>query len=395
MDYSFLRLKDNLTDAVNIGDSPVVTNVFYNIQLLPDKTYCQITNVDGGLSIDNDAEIFVIDVCGNVLSDITDKVFIEEFFDGNGDRQLAIEYVNLNVDFYRTPVCIKFKQILSNAEYFTNPFYLTSYQSERTVFFKYKNIDDFMSIGYSNAQKFQSISLMMYFDIPIDESEVSDYFQISTNNLISARALIKDYEQYKIEQINRFTFVRLNLLLKHEIVYIDDVRITNKPIIESSERLGDSNYFASTMVVDKNYKDVSGYDFQLFTGFRFIDFIPKGFILPGVSLNLVAMVTNQSNINIESGNIRLYQEGVGLLATYNVNDFQVSTTNLTNDTIRNVIAIILPNTIGRYYFNVDAGIVSWNGILSEAITDSTTWAYEIKQGDYNSGDYNAIDYFLN
>ena len=45
VDYSFLRLKDNITDALNIGDSPIVTHTFYSpIQLLPSLTYTQITN---------------------------------------------------------------------------------------------------------------------------------------------------------------------------------------------------------------------------------------------------------------------------------------------------------------------------------------------------------------
>ena len=75
----------------------------------------------------------------------------------------------------------------------------------------------------------------MYFDIPIDETETEDYFQISRNVTISSRALIKTFEQYKIEQINTFTFRRLNMLLKHDLIYQNDIRITNKPTVSSSE----------------------------------------------------------------------------------------------------------------------------------------------------------------
>ena len=54
-DYSFLRLKDNLADALDIQDSPVTTHFFLNpIQLLPNKSYLQITNFNGGIALDSD-----------------------------------------------------------------------------------------------------------------------------------------------------------------------------------------------------------------------------------------------------------------------------------------------------------------------------------------------------
>lgn len=260
IDYSFLRLKDNIADAKNIGDSPTATHYFFNpIQLLPDRTYCQITNFQGGISLDSDCEVFVVDCADNILADITNNVFISEFIDNSGNNQCIIEYVNLGVDFYRETVLIKFKMLTSDAEFWTNPINITSYQSERTVFFKYKNYDDFAGIGYTNANVWQSISIAMYFDIPIDETETEEYFQISRNNTISARALEKVFESYKIEQINRFTFDRLNKLFKHELIYLDEVRVTNKPVVSSSERLGDSNYFETDVTVAKNYNDISGH----------------------------------------------------------------------------------------------------------------------------------------
>ena len=102
-DYSFIRLKDNITDALNIGDSPIVTHKFFSpIQLLPSLTYTQITNFTGGIALQSDVEVFIVDCNDNVLADITDNVFIEDFTNtSTGESQCKIEYVNLGVDFYQ------------------------------------------------------------------------------------------------------------------------------------------------------------------------------------------------------------------------------------------------------------------------------------------------------
>ena len=105
VDYSFLRLKDNIADAKNIGDSPIVTHHFLNsIQLIPTRSYTQITNLENGISLTSDAEVFIVDCNNKVLADITENTFIEEFIDTNGSNQCKIEFVNLGVDFYKETV---------------------------------------------------------------------------------------------------------------------------------------------------------------------------------------------------------------------------------------------------------------------------------------------------
>lgn len=52
IDFSFIRLKDNLNDALNVGNSPMAGVVWYDaIQLLPNEIYTQITSVNGGISL--------------------------------------------------------------------------------------------------------------------------------------------------------------------------------------------------------------------------------------------------------------------------------------------------------------------------------------------------------
>lgn len=392
IDYSFLRLKDSLSSALDIQDSPVTTHYFFNpIQLLPNKKYLQITNFDGGISLDSDCEVFVIDCSDNVLADITDNVFIEEFTDLQGNNQCKIELINLGVDFYRQTVLLKFDMLSSDAVFYTNPINITSYQSERTVYFEYGNYDDFFGIGYTNANVTQSISLGMYFDIPLDETETEDYFQISRNNTISARALYKTFEQYKVEQINRFTFERLNVLLKHERIYLDNVRVTNKPVVNSSERLGDSNYFETDFAVAKNYKDTKEYESQIFEGLQFVDFDPLGVYLTGYRIEALQVTANVP-LTLNTGTLKLYRSDGTLLITFTETDLNITLLNtLKCDTIGTLVEF-LPN--GTYYVNISVGLVTGLGENNEAINDNTTWSFTLQDGDYSNLDYSS-DYFLN
>lgn len=389
IDYSFIRLSDSLAKSQDLGDSPTVTHYsLETIQLLPNRAYLQITNVEGGISLDSDCEVFVIDCSGNVLADITDNVFIEEFTDNNGNNQCSIEYVNLGVDFYRQTVQIKFDMLSSDAVYFSNPLNITAYQSNQTVFFKYKNDDDFYGIGYTNANKWQSISLRMYFDIPIDETETENYFQISTNNTVSTRALVKLFERYQIEKTSRFVFDRLNILLKHELIYLDSVRVTNKPVVASEDRLGDSNYFETNFNVAKDYNDTSLYDYQIFDGLEIVSRTPDGLYSLTSYVNDLSVTFNYP-ITIGEGTLRIYDSTDDtLLAYYTEND--LSLTDSRTFTILSFEDEI--TTIGNYYIQFDEGLISALGIDYPAINDTTSWTFQIAAGRYDETRYDSTDY---
>lgn len=391
IDYSFLKLSDSIADAQKMGDSPIVTH--YNlssIQLLPDRAYLQITNFNGGISLDSDCEAFVVDCNDNVLADITDNVFIEEFTDSNGNNQCKIEYINLGVDFYRQTVQIKFDMLASDAVFYTNPINITAYQANETVYFEYRNYDDFKGIGYTNANVYQSISLRMWFDIPIDNTEVEDYFQISRENTISARALMKLFERYQVDYINRFTFDRLNVLLKHELIYLDGVRVTNKPVVSSEDREGDSNFFVTNFEVAKNYNDTKLYSYQIYEGFDYVNFEPSGYSVVCDSIAELNIVFT-GNVTLKTGFISVYDSSDTLIDTFIQSDMSVLGNTLTVDTIGS--AFENPAT-DDYYFYVSGGLVeSIFNEPNEAIYDNTTWTLTVSEGDYASGDY-SDDYLV-
>lgn len=391
IDYSFIRLKETLEEALNIGD-PTVSNIFDFgfIQLLPNKSYTQITSAENGISLDSDCRVYVAGCNGENLVEITNNVFISEFIDSNGNNQCTIEYVNLGVDFYGKQVMFKFVQNTSNAVFYSNLLNITDYGSKQTVFLQYKNYDDYFNIGYTNANVYQSISVRAYFDITINESEVEDYYQISTNNTISARASVKHFEQYQIEKINDFGLRRLDILFKHDIIYLDGIRITNKPIISSEERLGETNYYPTTVTVGKDYKDKLDYTYQVFSGLELFNFNPYGNYITGVSFDSFGFEANLP-LTLNTGVISVY-DSLGVLI-YSVTETDM-VINLETTLKFSVIGTPLQNLAnGTYYVHVSEGLVSGLGDLNEEINNTTTWMFTLQNADFLGTDFNNTDFF--
>lgn len=393
-DYSFIRLKDNFNDAKSIGDSRVVTHPYFDcISLSPNEAYLQITNVDGGVSFDGQYIVSLVNCNDEVLKDITNNVFIEEFTDVNGNNQIKFEIVNINEDFYRQTLYLKFTSIDSNIEYWSNPLNVTDYEIEQTTYFEYENYYDFEGICYSVANCSQSIRLKTYFDIPIDESEVQDYFQVTRNRTISARVLIKRFEQYKIDGINRFTFERLNLLLKHDLIYVDGVRMTNKTTLESSERFGLSNLFESSFVISKDYNDKKDYEYQIFDGLQLLNLYPQGnYTLSGINGNSIQLIFN-TDVSVLNGNITIYDASDNSVVAIITQDDLEYIGGGEVESLNTLDTIITEN--GTYYFNIDSGLFISEafGLPFDGISDSTTWTFTVGDADFLGTDFNNDDFF--
>ena len=390
IDYSFIRLKNSFSAAKNVGDSTaseILDQRF--IQLSPKKVYFQLTSVDGGISLIGDYKVEVIDCAETVLADVTDKVFLNEFSRASGENQLGIEFVALGVDFYTKTVFFKFTHTISNAKYYSNPLTITDFQIEETSYFQYKNYDDFRGIPYTASQKWQTISLKTYFDITINESDVQTYFQINNSRTISGRMLIKEFEKYQIDYIHHFGYLRLNTLLAHDLIYLNGVRVTDKAIVESNDREGNSNFFVTSFNVARNYNDELSYNPQVFS--LTTNYSPLGVYQVGSVIDPIKITFN-SDVELGEGDIRLYQEGVGLIEAYPTTRFVVSGGEVTVDPAN---PIVLDNTGGTYYFNYDETFFIVLGDCLPALTDNTTWRYRVSLPDFDGGDFNNADFFTN
>lgn len=387
-DFSFIRFKDNLQDTLKTDNSPMASVVYYDvIQLLPNESYLQLTNYNGGISLQSIFTAEIVNCRGVKLKDITNHVFTEEFLDSDGNTQIAIEIVNINQDFYNEPVLIKLYD--NYVEYFSNPVTITEEFKELTTYFEYKNYNDFLGIPYTNSQKYQSIRLKCYFTNSTNESDISDYYQISSGNTISARVLYKSSEKYVFDYMDVFVYNRVNILLQHDLVYLDGVKLTNKVSFESNELIDKSNLFDAEFSVYKNYKETKNYEYQIFEGLEIVSLSPEG-VNTLLSIDSDINIQFSSEIQINTGTLSLYNSS-GLVHTFTQDDIELDDIEgaQIDDGILNHVT-----ENGEYYILVSSGLFSDAnfGINFEGIQNPETWTFTVVGEQYDSTQYANNEY---
>lgn len=388
LDYSFIRLKPTFTQAVQLGDPRVSDFNYHNvIQLLPNESYLQITNLDSGIAFDGDLKVEIINCHEEILSDVTDNVAVIEFIDENGVNQISFEVAYLNVNFYNEPVFFKFSKTTGSDVWYSNPVLITDDHENETTRFDYKSYNYFHGIDYPRADWMQSIRLKTWYDRPADETEVKDYYQITNGNTISTRALLRETEIYKFDYVNPFVFRASNILLIHDIIYIDGVRMTNKTTLKSSDRLGQSNLMETEFTVSKNHSDIYVPINQIFEPLELIDKSPLGFYTLGT---MPTNIIGQFN--------RPIAKTTGTVKIYNVSDntlfamFDESEILITGDGFQiGVTGLFIIN--GAYYIKISDGLFVSGVEPYAGINNTTDWTFEITDGDFLGTDFNNNDFF--
>lgn len=386
MDYSFLRFEDSLEQAKKIKNSPLSSiAVSQNpIQLLPTEYYLQITNFASGIVFNGDYEAYLIDCNGTTKADITSKVAIYEFVDNEGINQIAIELYKLGLDFYKQSLYLKLVHTTSNDVYYSNSFYLTNYEANKTTRFDYRNGNEFFDIAYNKVDFYQSIRLITWFSDLVDETEVGNYYQISKGNTISNRPLYKQREKYKFDYLNNFVFERTNAMLLSDIVYIDCVRQTNKTTCKSGEFIGDSNYYKSEFEVYKDYNQTYlPYPF-IYQPLNLIDKTPFG-IYTLSSLPTEITLTFNRDITLLSGNVVIKDSLGSIISTFNEVNINIVDNIATIDITGEI------TTNDTYTIEVDADL----------FTDSSdnnafySWTFEVVDGEFDNTEFDNTEFLVN
>jgi hypothetical protein len=381
MDYSFIKLS-----KIQDSENPKISQINYSdcVQLLPSESYLQISNNADGIAFDNDFSVFVVDCDNTELADITTNVSIFEFTDINGVHQIAFELNFLTVDFGFQPVRLKFVKTTGSDIWYSNEILITEEAEEQTTRFDYKSNDYFHGISYNIVDFYQSIRLRCFFDRLDSETEVKDYYQISKGNTISTRALFKELSQYKFVNINPFVFRRINILLIHDIIYIDGLRMTNKTNVKGSERLGYSNLSEGEFSAYINNSDPFNFDYQIYEGLKIIENNPVGQISLYEFFNEISFSLNKPvTLNPIASLINLKDGDGNILFSYDYLD-------LTFDGIYyNIDTSAFTPAIGSYTVEIPKGLFS----STLQTTDFYSWTFNIVVGDYSDSDY-SIDYLI-
>jgi len=381
MDYSFIKLSKTID-----SENPKISQINYSdcVQLLPSESYLQISNNADGIAFDNDFSVFVVDCENTSLADITTNVSIFEFTDINGVHQIAFEINFLNVDFGFQPVRLKFVKTTGSDIWFSNEILITEEAEEQTTRFDYKANGYFQGISYDIVDFYQSIRLRCFFDRLDNETEVKDYYQISKGNTISTRALLKEVSNYKFVNIDFFVFKRINVLLIHDIIYIDGLRMTNKTNVKGSERLGYSNLSEGEFSAYINNNDLFTFDYQIYEGLKIIENNPVGQISLYEFFNEISFSLNKPvTLNPIASLINLKDGDGNILFSYDYLD-------LTFDGVYyNIDSSAFTPAIGSYTVEIPKGLFS----STLQTTDFYSWSFNIVVGDYSDTDYSS-DYLI-
>lgn len=243
MDYSFIRFIDNFDKAKDLGNSKL-TEFDYDMQihLKPGEVYTCISNNSGGISFGGVYKAYLVNCNDDILADITSKVYIEEFIDdAYGLPQIKLEMVGVTNDFYGKLVYLRLDHnIVAGKKYWSNPFLHSNYDIDETARFRFKNYIDLDGTNYNNATIFQSIRLKCYKTKNNYTSSSQSYTSFKGNKLSSRVIKTKQYD-FVFDMCNDFIYDRLMYLLVHDVIYVDNVRVTDKQTFDSQDRFAGSN----------------------------------------------------------------------------------------------------------------------------------------------------------
>lgn len=381
MDYSFIKLSKTID-----SENPKISQINYSdcVQLLPSESYLQITNNADGIAFDNDYAVFVVDCDNTSLADITTNVSIYEFTDIKGIQQIAFEINFLTVDFGFKPVRLKFVKTTGSDVWYSNEILITEEAEEQTTRFDYKANDYFHGISYDVVDYYQSIRLRCFFDRLDNETEVKDYYQISKGNTISTRALLKEITNYKFVNIDPFVFKRINVLLIHDIIYIDGLRMTNKTNVKGSERLGYSNLSEGEFSAYINNSDPFTFNYQIYESLQIIENNPVGQVTIYDFVGQIEFFINKPATLNGTGKFINLKDNLGnILYSYDCSYLMF------DGTVYYINMGAFTPAVGSYTVEIPSGLFTSGYENSLA----HSWSFNIIAGDYSSSDY-STDYLI-
>lgn len=230
-----INIYRTLDEALYFKNSPI--NRFYRfngIHLLPNNplSYIQVTNTPFGLNLE-DWTVYGVNICTGVEQDITDSFNVDSLTNSeNGNPQLYWSLTNVPIDFGIDMIYLRIEQALGET-FYTQPFLLTDFGKDYTTQFHYKE-----RVGDS----MQSIGFKTWFRQFAEYTELSTYYELSTQLTVPETIKLSETEIHVTEQMSIDHLKKLAMVLRNPYLYINSFRAYLYKAVEIPKMKASENF---------------------------------------------------------------------------------------------------------------------------------------------------------
>jgi hypothetical protein len=388
-DFSFLRLTNSFSEAKRGENFPVASLPYTGfIQLLPNETFAQKTNLKNGISLLGALVAELVDSCENVVLDLDGLFYYDSFTDQNGNEQIDFEFGMIGQDFYTMPLYLRLTDLGNGTRYYSNAFLVTHYEAEKSARFDYTHSELFYGIDYATKPLIQSIRLAGVYDhSPSNKLDFKQYTTFSGTQT-NYRQTVSFLRKYIIEAFGNFENDRLAVLFSHPIVYIDGERVTVSDF-KNNDRLGDTNWFTGEFVANKT-GEMYLWDYQIFIGLEAVEFVlPKGWNGSEGQANVITsggnfkIIFNKPIVQLNQIVPEIFKNGVSIgtanFLSANGNDLDIDYVAITDNTTGEY-TIQLPDEL------VKSGIDVW--------TNPTPWTFTVSASEFDATEFDNSEFLV-
>jgi hypothetical protein len=246
---SAIKLYNSKSEALYFKDSQ--RNSFYEfggIQLLPNTTYTQKSSgVELGnmysvsaYSVDDDSYLGMI-----AITNVSEEINGDEIYADS--TSLYVDNTSLRVDSYLTGnlywsinsaldfgnELLYLKFTYNGNIYYSNPFYITALDEDRTTKFTYKDLA---------SNQYQSIGLKTWFRQKSRQSELTTYYESSTKNTVTQAIKTHNLEMYESEFMSIEDLIMTAEILESPYLYIESKRYSLFEAVKIPELTQQENF---------------------------------------------------------------------------------------------------------------------------------------------------------
>ena len=212
-----INIYRTLDEALYFKNSPL--NSFYRfngVHLLPNNllSYIQVTNTPLGLNLE-DWTVYGVNIRTGIKQNITNSFNVGSLTNSeNGNPQLYWSLTNVPIDFGVDMIYLRIEQALGET-FYTQPFLMTNLGKDWTTQYHYKE---------RKGDSIQSIGFKTWFRQYAEYTDLSTYYELSTQLTVPETIKLSQTEIHVTEQMNIDQIKKLAMVLRSPYLYINSFR---------------------------------------------------------------------------------------------------------------------------------------------------------------------------